>query len=569
MRLLALIAAMIGVCTSIHAAEPTPLAERSLLLAGGSLRVCSDLALRSCTRAPDDTHKARQPARFAITPLGVETVADPGLWQGSEDQARRLAEWVQAAGRRTESALLEAGAMEAALDAICVDARGRSSRCRRGQESPWRSLDDASRAALLAALEQPQAGDRRERAFPELSPPEAGIEVLRGFVTEAARRTGAAPRIAVVTASALDPFEAVDFYLSVFEALGARAEWWPLDAALARHLESGASCDLLEQSRRSEMRLPNREAIHPRLAARQRHACAAPESLAAVPDEVQGVFFSGGDQWRLRQAFHATDGSALPWLLHLRAAQAAGRLVVGGTSAGAAVQSAAAMLSNGSPEAALAGPGVAAEPPDPGCARAGTCPAGLQGDSFTYWPQGGLALARHAVVDTHFSERAREPRLLRLLDDSGAKLGYGVDEGSALLLRERGDQASVEAVGQHGGWVFLHRPAPSAGGLAAEAWYLASGSRLQLSFDADGTAHVEAQWTQACEDGEAIRTPGDALQRGALRMAGTALARCGQEAIELGAGTGDIRLSRERGTRIDPQQARPSIGPLRMEYRPH
>jgi cyanophycinase-like exopeptidase len=38
------------------------------------------------------------------------------------------------------------------------------------------------------------------------------------------------------------------------------------------------------------------------------------------------------------------------------------------------------------------------------------------------------------VFDTHFSERARELRLLRLLHQADAKLGIGVDETSVVPL---------------------------------------------------------------------------------------------------------------------------------------
>lgn len=461
--------------------------------------------------------------------------------------------------------------MEDALSAVCLDPRGVGRRCRRGQESPWRSLDDASRAALLAALELAPTGFASERAYPELSPADAGIDVIRRFVSEAAERSEGAPRIAVVTASALDPFEPVEFYLSLFAAFGAEAEWWPLDAALARQIESGAGCERLEQARRHHLRLARRDQVYPRLAEQQVAACRNPDALAALPDKVQGVFFSGGDQWRLRQAFFAPDGSPLPWLQRMRAAHTEGRLVVGGTSAGAAVQSGAAMLSNGSPEAALTALGMAAPPPDPGCARAGDCPSGMHPESLSFWPAGGFGLANHAVVDTHFSERAREPRLLRLLDQTGARLGYGVDEGSALLLRGESGHITVEAIGQHGGWIFLHRPASTPAGLAAEVWYLGAGARMALSVEPDGTVHAAAEWALACAEGSAEgsaqQAPEDALQSGALRLAGASLGRCGHETLDLAAGSGRIRLQRMAQTRVEATGSRQSIGPLRMEYR--
>jgi hypothetical protein len=134
--------------------------------------------------------------------------------------------------------------------------------------------------------------------------------------------------------------EPVDFYLSAFTALGAQAQWWPLDAALARALENG-DCQALSDHRLAVLGLHARETVYPDLHALQQQACAQPDELLAQLRAAQGVFFAGGDQWRLRQAFFGADDRPLPWLRALRAAHERGTLVAGGTSAGAAVQSGA------------------------------------------------------------------------------------------------------------------------------------------------------------------------------------------------------------------------------------
>lgn len=444
-------------------------------------------------------------------------------------------------------------------------------------------LTDGERNAVLSALQVAQLdedGNRlRERVDVAVTAEPGGLDVLRAFVETAGRGGAQRPRIAVVTASALDPFDAVDFYLGTFDALGAEAQWWPLDAALARAIEQGHDCAQLDSLRRSELKLAGRERVYPDLAEQQRAACADPEALARVPDAVDGVFFAGGDQWRLRRAFFDRSERPLPWLHSLRAAHARGDLVVGGTSAGAAVQSGAAMLSNGSPESALQQPGLAMAPPEPGCGRAQRCGEGINEDRLSFWRAGGLGLARDAVVDTHFSERAREPRLLRMLAQTGAAIGYGADEASALEVVERGESREVRAHGRSGGWVFLPAADTAADRLSAHVFYLAAGTQLTLA-DA-GPARLQDPDAQACLDPEPLATPHsadasttqttadqEALQPGALRAAARELAACPRHAIALKAGAGHIRLERLPETRSTRGQAGTSIGPLRMTFEP-
>ena len=111
--------------------------------------------------------------------------------------------------------------------------------------------------------------------------------------------------------------------------------------------------------------------------------------------EATGVWFSGGDQNRLTRRYLGTKvQSALQRVLERGG-------VVGGISAGAAVQS-RVMMRDGTTEPVI-------------------------GD--------GLGLASRAVIDTHFSERGRHTRLLRALDERPGFVGVGLDEGAALVVQ--------------------------------------------------------------------------------------------------------------------------------------
>lgn len=125
-----------------------------------------------------------------------------------------------------------------------------------------------------------------------------------------------------------------------------------------------------------------------------------------------GVFLTGGDQRRLLSVL---GDSAVAQALHRARAQRG--LCVAGTSAGAAALS-RHMLAEGRATAL----------PEKGAARL----------------DAGLALLPNAIVDQHFSQRQRLPRLMSAVAQRPELLGVGIDEDTALVVEPgRG----VEVVG--------------------------------------------------------------------------------------------------------------------------
>lgn len=551
MRMLPLLLTVL-LAPAAHAAQSRP----ELWLAGGALQLCSELAPRACRPVPAARATARHAAQVVIDRDGVERALAPLLWQSPDAPSpvalrAMLTHAIPVGGGRAlsmddaadllhEVCLRAASPADGVID--CEQARTETVR-------PWQQLLDEERSAILSALELPQfSGDQRhtERAYPLSSADPGGAAVMQGFVEAArARAGGGTPTIAVVTASAYDTFDAVDFYLDLFRALGAQVQWWPIDAALNAAVASGR-CEALDDLREQHLRVAARARVYPDLVEQQRLACESPDTLVAVPGKVQGMFFSGGDQWRLRRALVDAQGNPNPWLRALRQAHAAGTLVVGGTSAGAAVQSGAAMLSNGGTAEALRTGAVQAPPPPPGCDRAQRCAAGVVEDSFTWWPEGGTGLAAAATVDTHFSERGRELRLLTLMHASTTALGYGVDETSALQVIGDDTPLSVQAHGAHGGWVFERVRETEGGGLQARVHYLAP----EVSFSIqDQQLQVPAGLQVRLEPAIATPSPSDALASAALRQAAAVLAGGQRDSITLEAGAGTATLSRTQATR--------------------
>jgi cyanophycinase len=136
-----------------------------------------------------------------------------------------------------------------------------------------------------------------------------------------------------------------------------------------------------------------------------------PATLAEV-DDATGVFFTGGDQFRISSML---GGTKLDEALHRRVREG---LALGGTSAGAAMMS-STMIAGGMPESTL---------------RVGTVKLAP-----------GLEFLRGVIIDQHFEERGRLRRLLSAVAQYPHDLGVGIDEDTAIVVR--GAEATVVGSG--------------------------------------------------------------------------------------------------------------------------
>jgi cyanophycinase len=131
----------------------------------------------------------------------------------------------------------------------------------------------------------------------------------------------------------------------------------------------------------------------------------------SIFDGATGIFISGGDQVKLMSVI---GGTAMSRTIH-RCYRAGG--VVAGTSAGASAIS-EHMIAFG---------------------RSGAAPSQRMVQMGT-----GLGLAPHLVIDQHFSQRDRLGRLTTAILYCPDRVGVGVDEDTALILR--GDN-TAEVIG--------------------------------------------------------------------------------------------------------------------------
>lgn len=150
----------------------------------------------------------------------------------------------------------------------------------------------------------------------------------------------------------------------------------------------------------------------------------APREIARIR-QAGAIWFSGGDQSRLTRTLIASDGEDTAMLAAIRQRLREGA-AIGGTSAGAAIMS-DPMITQGDSMAALL-PGTPGEAVDFGR---------------------GLGFVEGLVVDQHFGQRARLGRLAAVLLDPSQphRVGVGVDEDTALILRSGGTTARIAGSG--------------------------------------------------------------------------------------------------------------------------
>jgi cyanophycinase len=128
------------------------------------------------------------------------------------------------------------------------------------------------------------------------------------------------------------------------------------------------------------------------------------DKAVALIDQATGVFMSGGSQLKLSQRFPGTPlGDALH-RAHDRGA------VVGGTSAGASIMS-QFMISMGDE---------------------GVTPRQRQSQLSA-----GLGLLEGVIIDQHFGQRSRYGRLMAMVASSPNLIGIGIDEDTAIEVRDR------------------------------------------------------------------------------------------------------------------------------------
>ncbi len=406
------------------------------------------------------------------------------------------------------------------------------------EHAPFTAIDMARGAdapAFTADLTRPEVAVLRAALVDAITPTSRKYEArsvlfasnphvratFQLFVAAArAANGGKTPKIGVVTASAdAHPFADADINVDALRSAGADVVYIPMDGGMRQALDRNdcKAVDLYYDSytnTRSSRSYFHSALVYPDLAALQRSFCDNRGALLnATLKDLSGIYFSGGDQARHLESFKSKDADgkytvASAQLAILQARFDQGKLVVAGTSAGNHIQGgghwrgkAVPMLGGGDSYEALRagfirgnGPTLGAASPDGG---EGKYPA-------SSYELGGLGFFQLGLLDSHFSIRTREGRLVRLTQQSGMDYGFGIDENTALVVSQPDTQGTTHlSVTGAAGVLIVDVRSATATGHGTVGAYAVEGVRLHYlsagdtaSVDAKGHLHVHLSASQ-------------------------------------------------------------------------
>ena len=215
-------------------------------------------------------------------------------------------------------------------------------------------------------------------------------KILKAFID----RAGGVPRICVIAAASIEPLESYESIKEGFLKVGVKE----IDIKLLPLAQ-------IEDS--------------------QNYEKFGHEGLLPYLDDVNAVWFTGGDQLKLTDSLLDENKNDSPVLRKIREILKNGG-VIGGTSAGAAIMS-ENMITRGGDKGSLLFP--------------------VEYDYSNYEDifeedselekmliTNGLGFLKDAIVDQHFNKRARLQRLMRALEVTNVKKGYGISEDTAMIV---------------------------------------------------------------------------------------------------------------------------------------
>jgi cyanophycinase len=562
---------------AVHATHAEPPRLLTNVVIGGAERRCSSFSgsaqSRDCT-ADWDTILSQDPAFKGMTrddvsfdpeyPTPVFTYA---LTTGNLETLRRVPAMLFDASRKSllmvqlTRVLQSTGAQHhLAWDAVEQMLKSQA-------QLPLVRLTLAEGAILRSALVEgrPLLSRKVQARSVLFSSNRASAAIATAFVAAArAANGGKTPLIGVVTAAAgPHAFVDRDINVSALQSAGAEVVYLPLEGGFRLALDFDDCSNLRYFYDHYANTNPERAVYHadllfPDLAQQQQAFCVnRGQTLNATLSQLNGIYFSGGNQARHLESLVGKDAegnytapSAQLTILQQRHAQ--GKLVVAGTSAGNHIQGGGLWL--GKPVPMIGGGDsydVLCKGFHRGQGPAGDAPElGLTEHTTTYapalYPLGGFGLFRFGLLDSHFSRRAREARLIRATSDSAMNYGFGVDENTALLVSQADADGNTHLSVLGAGGVFIAdlRAATASADLqrpfsidGVRAHYLLPGDGARI--DAAGGLHVKLSTVAPVllpKDSQAFVRQDRLLDYGASNFLNLATAMASQGAL-LGFGT--------------------------------
>jgi cyanophycinase len=391
----------------------------------------------------------------------------------------------------------------------------------------------------------------------------------------AANRGATRPRIGLVTASAENPFNDRDIYYYALKSAGADVFWLPLDGGMRTAIDTQL-CEFAPifyadyATRGSSREYFHMDKIYPDLSTQQIQFCKnAAKELDENLHKLDGIFFTGGNQTRHLESFVSTIKTSEPHptrviskqLTILQNRYQQGKLVVAGSSAGDAIQAGGNWKGKPIP---MIGGGDSMRVLHSGFAQGGEAkPENAQAKGTSY-ANGGLGFFEFGVLDSHFSIRSREGRLIRLVSDSGVDYGFGVDENTALIVNAKNQYGTTAMSIIGAGGVFIVDARTAQSKAAADApfhienvliHYLTEGDSVEIDRLGALTVALSSDKKQLPANAHAPKAIGHKLQEsggyGFLKL----LQRMGETGAESALGS-VIQNSKPNATRFSVSLAR-------------
>lgn len=435
--------------TKLYAGTLEDSLDSHLLLAGGALEICSSYSPQYCLASPP---QGKSQSYYRLSKNRLSRIKNAAITSESLNIVKALLDF-------TNNRILNRNALDDLFEMANV-------------KDYFDALPDHDYNLFYDTLEimSPSVEPHnrlREIASLQDSKSESTRTIIKTFIEQAKRyaeHENTSPRILVVTASSRDSYASVDFYRSVFAVNGTDATWLPIDRVWQMASRS-QQCEQLGKVQ-SKYTIFNRHEVYPDLYAEQQAACRSPKKVLNLIAEAHGIFFNGGDQSYTRAALFTPEGQPNEVLKAIHQRHTQGRLIVGGTSAGTAVQAAIStedhlipMITNGVSAQAIKRGIFAKNAPSQHCTKdCSDHTSELSIDEVTFHSGGGTGLFAYGTTDSHFSERNREGRFIALNALTDSVLGVGIDENTALLISsdnlKNTTAFKAKVLGEHGVFIY-------------------------------------------------------------------------------------------------------------------
>jgi cyanophycinase len=226
------------------------------------------------------------------------------------------------------------------------------------------------------------------------------------------------PRVAIITAAALNQVEGVDKYTNDLNGTWSYANLFRRHGFAPKHILSHWDT----------------------YANNSVNTTTQGQANIAIINQADLVYVIGGDQSRLARTFLKDDGSDTALLAAIRTRFNAGTLIYAGDSAGTAIAPVTS-YGEGISIGYLNQNGLRQITPA-NCPYSATAPSCLSNPDTSHPDYGskikGFGFVTDAIVDTHFDNRAsrtgRLGRMVAALKNIGAGVAYGIDQDTALYL---------------------------------------------------------------------------------------------------------------------------------------